>query len=240
MSYAEYISQLITCNPVVLNGSEKALLLRLLSKRNDGMHIWFKRHSPSSVEEKLLSALVDSDLIEEIPGNRFRRGGRNYILTNCGLLYILSENQVFPGILLSRYCETVILQQLLFQYLEVNTVKNLSPRAEIIISEYLHKCCCTSKRTFETIRSSKIPEYKDRYLKILEADLKAFAFCLGIRLTLLYSRLMDKWELRYRDKLNHHGDKMVSLLSEDIKFSHFQGRVLKELDEAYEELVKVE
>lgn len=241
MSYAEYISQLSTCNPVDLKGSEKASLLRLLSSRNDGIHIWFKKHSPFSVdEEKLLSTLVDSNVIEVIPGSRFRRGSRNYVLTNCGLLYILSENQVFPGILLSRYCESVILQLLLFQYLEVNTVKNLSPRAEIIISEYLHKCCCTSKHTFETIRSSKIPEYKDRYLKILESDLKAFAFCLGIRLTLLYSRLMDKGELRYRDKLNHHGDKMVSLLSDDVKFSQFQGRILKELDEAYEELAKLE
>jgi hypothetical protein len=244
MSYNEYISQLITCNPVDLKDSEKVSLLRLLSYRNEGIHsyLWFKKHSPFSVdEEKLLSTLVDSNLVEAIPGSRFRRGGRNYVLTNCGLFYILMENQVFSGMLLSKYCESVILQLLLFQYLEVNTVKNLSPRVEIIISEYLHKCCCTSKRAFETIRSSKIPDYKDRYLKILESDLRAYAFCLGIRLTRLYSRLMDisKGELKYRDKLDQHEDKMVNLLAEDDRFSQFKGRILKELDEAYEELVRL-
>jgi len=247
MSYTEYISHLINCTPAELKGPEKASLLRLmeLSNKNEGIHsyLWFKKQLPFNTEdEKLLSTLVDRNLIEVVHGNRFRRGGRNYILTTCGLFYILGENQVFSGILLSKYCENVILQLLLFQYLEENTVKNWSPRAGIITSDYLHKCCVTSKRTIETIRSSKILEDRERYLRILEFDLKAFAFCLGIRLTRLYSHYMNiskGRDFKLTDQLNHEEDKMLSLLSEDDKFSRFRSSVLKELYEAFEELARL-
>ena len=247
MSYAEYISQLVNCTPAELKDPEKASFLRLVepSNKNEGIHsyLWFKRHQPfSSEDEKLISTLVDHNLIEVIHGSRFRRGGRNYALTTCGLFNILSEDQLFSGILLSKYYENIILQLLLFQYLEENTVKNWSPQAEIIISDYLHRCCVTSKRTIETIRSSKISEDRERYLRILEVDLKAFAFCLGIRLTRLYSRYMGiskGRDLKHADQLNHEEYKMLSLLSEDDKFSRFRSSVLKELDEACEELARI-
>jgi hypothetical protein len=247
MSYVEYTSQLINCTPAELKGPEKASFLRLaeLSNRNEGIHsyLWFKRQQQiSSENEKQLSIFVDRNLIEVIHGSRFRRIGRNYALTTCGLFYILSEIQVFSGVLLSKYCENVILQLLLFQYLEENTVKNWSPQAEIIISDHLHRCCVTSKRTFETIRTSKISEDRERYLKILELDLKAFAFYLGIRLTRLYSRYVDiskGADLKYAAQLNHKEDKMLSLLSEDDKFSQFRSSVLKELDVAFEELARL-
>ena len=245
MSYAEYTSQLMNCNPVDLKGAEIKSLLRFmdLSYRNEGIHAYlrFKKHSPvGGDDEKLISALVDSNLVEAMHGSRFRRGSLNYTLTTCGLFYIFCENQVFSGVLLSKYHENIILQRLLFQYLEVNTVKNLSPQAEIIISEYLNKCCVTSKRTFETIRSLRVLDYRERYLKILETDLKAYAFCFGIKLTRFYSRCLgvSDWESRYRDKLNHQEDKMLSLLSEDDRFSQFRTEVLKALAEAFEELLK--
>jgi len=126
--------------------------------------------------------------------------------------------------------------------LEENTVKNWSPQAGIIISDHLHRCCVTSKRTFETIRTSKISEDRERYLKILELDLKAFAFYLGIRLTRLYSRYVDiskGADLKYAAQLNHEEDKMLSLLSEDDKFSQFRSSVLKELGVAFEELARL-
>ena len=247
MSYAEYISQLIICTPAGLNGAEKASLLRLMEiyDKNEGIHpyIWFKKHLPFSAEdEKQLATLLDRNLLEVIHGNRFRRGSRNYGLTTCGLFYILSENQVFSGILLSKYRENVILQLLLFQYLEESTVKNWSPRARTIISVYLHKCCVTSKRTIETIRSSKIPDDRERYLKILELDLKVFAFELGIRLTQVYSRyvgIFKNRDLEHVDRLNHEDDRMLSLLLEDDKFFRFRSNVLKELDEAFEELARL-
>lgn len=247
MSYAEYISQLINCTPAELKGPDKASFLRLmeLSNKNEGIHsyLWFKKQAPfSSEDEKLLSTLVDGNLVEVIHGGRFRRGGRNYALTTCGLFYILSENQVFSGILLSKYCENIVLQLLLFQYLEEDTVKNSSPQLEFLISDYLHRCCITSKRTIDTIRSSKISEDRERYLKILELDLKAFAFYLGIRLTRLYSRYVDiskGADLKYAAQLNHEEVKMLSLLSEDDKFSQFRSSVLKELDVAFEELARL-
>jgi hypothetical protein len=99
MSYAEYISQLINCTPTELKGPEKSSFLRLmeLSNKNEGIHsyLWFKKQAPfSSEDEELLSTLVDGNLVEVIHGGRFRRGGRNYALTTCGLFYILNENQV--------------------------------------------------------------------------------------------------------------------------------------------------
>jgi hypothetical protein len=247
MSYAEYISQLINCTPAELKGPDKASFLRLmeLSNKNEGIHsyLWFKRQSPfSSEDEKLLSTLVDGNLVEVIHGGRLRRGGRNYALTTCGLFYILSENQVFSGILLSKYCENIILQLLLFQYLEEDTVKNLSPQVEILISDYLHRCCITSKRTIETIRSSKISEDRERYLKILELELKAFAFCLGIRLTRMYSRYIAISKGRnpkHTDQLDHEEDKMLSVLVDDVRFTRFRRSVLKELDEGVEELARL-
>jgi hypothetical protein len=244
MSYAEYISQLINCTPAELKGPEKSSFLRLmeLSNKNEGIHsyLWFKKQvSFSSEDEKLLSTLVDGNLVEVIHGGRFRRGGRNYALTTCGLFYILSENQVFSGILLSRYCGNIILQLLLFQYLEEDTVKNSSPQLEFLISDYLHRCCITSKRTIDTIRSSKISEDRDRYLKILELELKAFAFCLGIRLTRMYSRyiaISNGRNTKHTDQLDHKEDKMLSALVDDVRFTRFRRSVLKELDEAVEEL----
>ena len=119
----------------------------------------------------------------------------------------------------------------------------MEPTSEIIISDYLHSCCVTSKRTIETIRSSKISEDRERYLRILELDLKSFAICLGIRLTRLYSRYMGiskGRDLKHTDQLNHGEYKMLSLLSEDDKFSRFRSSVLKELDEAFEELARIE
>jgi hypothetical protein len=245
MSYAEYISELITCTPAELKGQEKTSLLRLmeLSYKNEGIHsyLWFKKQLPFSAEdERLLTALVDRNLIAVFHGKRLRRGDRNYLLTTCGLFYILSDNQVFSGMLLSKYRENVILRLLLFQYFEENTVKNWSPQAGIIISDYLHKCCVTSKRTIETIKSSKISEDRDRYLKILDLDLKVFAFCLGIRLTRLYSRYkgISKERDHHTGQLNHEEDKMLSLLTEDNRFSQFRSSALMVLDEAFEELAK--
>jgi hypothetical protein len=243
MSYAEYISQLINCTPTELKGPEKVSFLRLmeLSNRNEGIHSysWFKRQQPlSNEDEKLLSTLVDGNLVEVIQGGRFRRGGRNYKLTTCGLFCILSENQVFSGFLLSKYSENIILQLLLFQYLEDNTVKSLSPQAEILISDYLHRCCVTSKRTIEIIRSSKISEDRERYLKILELELKAFAFCLGIRLIRMYSRYIaiSKGRIpKHTDQLSHE-DKMFRLLVDDVRFTRFRRTVLEELDAAFGEL----
>jgi hypothetical protein len=247
MNYAEYISELIICTSAELKDQEKASLLRLmeLSDKNEGIHsyLWFKKHLAFSTDdERLLTTLVDRNLIEVFHGNRLRGGGRNYLLTTCGLFYILSENQVFSGMLLSKYRENVILRLLLFQYFEENTVKNWSPQAGIIISDYLHRCCVTSKRTIETIKSSKISEDRDRYLKILELDLNAFAFCLGIRLTRLYSHykgISKERGLKHSVQLNHEEVKMLSLLTEDDKFSRFRSSALRVLDEAFEELAKL-
>jgi hypothetical protein len=247
MSYAEYISQLINCTPAGLSSLEKTSLLRLMEHydKNEGIHsvIRFKKQQLFSAEvEKQFSVLLDRNLIEVIHKNRFRGGSRNYVLTTCGLFYILSENQVFSSILLSKYCENVILQLLLFQYLEESTVKNWSPRVRTIISDYLHKCCVTSKRTIETIRTSKIPQEREKYLKILELDLKTFAFDLGIRLTRLYYRYVGIFKNRDHeqvDRFNHEEDRMLSLLSDDDKFFRFRSNMLKELDEAYEELARI-
>jgi arsenate reductase-like glutaredoxin family protein len=247
MSYAEYISQLINCTLAGLNSLEKTALLRLMDRydKNEGIHsvIRFKRQQQFSAEvEKQFSALLDRNLITVIHKNRFRGGSRNYVLTTCGLFYTLSENQVFSGISLSKYCENVILQLLLFQYLEETSVKNWSPRVRTIISVYLHKCCVTSKRTIETMRSLKIPHDREKYLEILELDLKTFAFDLGIRLTRLYSRyvrIFKNRDLEHVDRLNHEEDRMLSLLLEDDKFFRFRSNILKELDEAFEELARL-
>jgi hypothetical protein len=247
MSYAEYISQLIICTQAELNGPEKSSLLKLIElyDRNEGIHsyLWFKKQpSIDSEDEKHLATLLDRNLIEVIHGNRFKRRGRNYALTTCGLFYILSEKQIFTGFLLSKYCENIILRLLLFQYVNENTVKNWSPTVQTIISEYLHKCCFTTKRTIEIIRSSKISEEKERFSKLLELDIKAFAFYLGIRLTRLYSHYLSifkKKGLINTDELNHKEARMFNLLSEDDRFSRFRINMLKELDEAFEELSKL-
>lgn len=247
MSYAEYISQLIICTPAELNGPERSSLLKHIElyNRNEGIHsyLWFKKQPPiDSEDEKHLATLLDRNLIEVIHGNRFRRGGLNYALTTCGLFYILSEKQIFTGYLLSKYCENIILRLLLFQYINENTVKNWSPTVRTIISEYLHKCCVTTKRTIEIIGSSKMSEEKERYSKLLELDIKAFAFYLGIRLTRLYSHYLSifkKKGLIHTGELNHEEARMFSVLSEDDKFSRFRINMLKELDEAFEELARL-
>ena len=92
------------------------------------------------------------------------------------------------------------------------------------------------------MRSSKIPHDREKYLEILELDLKTFAFDLGIRLTRLYSRyvrIFKNRDLEQVDRLNHEEDRMLSLLLEDDKFFRFRSNVLKELDEAFEELARL-
>ena len=239
MSYAEYISQLVICSSAELNTQEKNSLRRVLeiSNKNEGIQslLWFKKQSPFKAEDvKMFSTLVDRNLIQAIHGNRLRKGSRKYILTTCGLFYILSDRQVHSGIFLSKYSDDIILQHLLFQYLEENTIRSLSSRAEIIISEYLYRCCTTSKRTIEAIKSSKISEDIDRYVKILELDLKAYAFCLGIKLTRLYRGL------KYASQLNHQDEKMLTMLSDDNKFSRHRGSVQNDLEEAFEELTRLQ
>jgi hypothetical protein len=239
MSYAEYISQLVICSSAGLNTQEKDSLRRLMeiSNKNEGIQslLWFKKQSPFKAEDaKILSTLVDRNLIQAIHGNRLRKGSRKYILTTCGLFNILSDRQVLSGIFLSKYSDNIILQLLLFQYLEENTIRSLSSRAEIIISEYLYRCCITSKRTTEAIKSSKISEEIDRYVKILELDLKAYAFCLGIKLTLLYRGL------KYANRLNHQDEKMLTTLLDDDKFSRHRGGVQNDLEEAFEELARLQ
>jgi hypothetical protein len=125
--------------------------------------------------------------------------------------------------------------------LEENTVKNLSPQAETIISDYLHKCCVTSKRTVENARTSRDSEERERYLKILELDLKAFASCLGMRLTRLYchyTAISKGRDPKHVNQLNYKEDKMLSLLLEDDKFSRFRLSFLKELEDVFEELAR--
>jgi hypothetical protein len=44
---------------------------------------------------------------------------------------------------------------------------------------------------------------------------------------------------KHTDQLNHEEDKMLSLLVDDVRFTRFRRSVLKELDEAVEELAKL-
>lgn len=242
-----YISELSLCAIPELNGQEKSFLLKFGEplEKTESFHsyLWFRKQPALGPDdEKHLAILLKHNLVEEIHGNRFRRGSRNYALTTCGLFYILTENRIFSNLVLIRYCENVILRKLLFEYLDANTVKHWSPRFGAIISEYLHKCCITSRRTIELIKPSKTSEEKDKHSKLLELDLKEFALSLKVKLTGMYYLFHDtinKKNATYEYLMSEGDVRMFSLLSKDDKFSRFRINVLNELDEAYKELARL-
>ena len=247
MSYGQYTSELSLCSTPELNGPERTFLLTFseLPERTERFHsyFWFRKQPGLGIEdEKLLRILLNRNLIEEIHRNMFRRGYLNYALTTCGLFYILTSIRNFSGHLLVKYCENVILKKLLFEYLEVDTVKHCSPRFATIISEYLHNCCITTKRTIELTRASKISEEKDKHGKLLELDLNTYAVSLGIELTRMYNWLhytINKKNSTFNYSVSEKDTRMFRLLSKDEKFTRFRNGMLNELDEAYTELARL-
>jgi hypothetical protein len=247
MSYGQYTSELSLCATHELNGPERSLLLRFSEppERTERFHsyLWFRKQSGLGIEdEKLLRILLNRNLIEEIHRNMFRRGYLNYALTTCGLFYILTSIRKFSVHLLVKYCENVILKKLLFEYLEVDSVKHCSPQFATIISEYLHNCCITTKRTIELIRASKIPEERDKHGKLLELDLNTYAVSFGIELTRMYNWLyysVNKKNSTFNYHVNDKDVRMLRLLSKDEKLTRFRKGLLNELDEAYTELARL-
>lgn len=198
-------------------------------------YIRFRKPSVGIGEEKQLAVLLNNNLIEA-HGNRLRRGGRNYAVTTCGLLYILSQGHFFTRNLLTRYSENIILRQLLFKYIEENTIKNSSPRVLITISRYLHKCCLASMRTLHMIKKSEISQERINHTRLLELEIKGLALSLGLRLTRACCiRNKDYTNTKY-DMKSQADTKMFNHLLKDTKFSLFRSTLLNELAEAFEEL----
>ena len=91
---------------------------------------------------KRVKRLQELKLIEEIRG-KYPRKAKPYKLTSRGLFqyFLLHAAVSLSTPVLTAYHEDIILQNLLYQYFEVDTIMNFSDSGLQFLSSYLQKCC---------------------------------------------------------------------------------------------------
>jgi hypothetical protein len=139
---------------------------------------------------KRIKRLSVLGLIEEIHGY-FRRNAKMYALTPRGLFERLLDDSITPPDIVYLYRNYPIIETLIYQYFELETIENFESLALVELKRYLKKCCDeilkilqmyhNSRKFFEKWRESHIhisenadfPSYLDNTIK---NEVKNFVF----------------------------------------------------------------
>jgi hypothetical protein len=111
--------------------------------------------SYKNVRKKFLS-LHSKGLIQQT-GKKSPHGAKPYCLTTQGLFQYLLQDISIPSTLKKDYQASLLMQNILYQFFEIETLKEFFtiPRI-LLISDYINHCCERILKSVEKFHTSKI------------------------------------------------------------------------------------
>lgn len=247
MDYRLYVTQVLDHNPSSISGDDMAFMVRLInSGSSPKISSYFRFRSQSAAskyEQSTARRLQEIKLIQSIEG-KFLSGSTNYRLTEKGIFYALSKLEEYPPALLIRYSECTVLQTLLYQFFEVQTIKRCTASLYAEITRYLKACSTRTISSLELIKNSRSEDHLKEHIRELELDLMWLAKILVLKLAMMYSEanILRSTSGMTKDNakvaLYELENDMKSLLAKDSRFKAFLNLTYGELVEGYEEIRK--
>jgi hypothetical protein len=203
----------------------------------------FRSQSADSYEQSAARRLLELELIQNIEG-KFLSGSTNYGLTEKGIFCALLKLEEYPPALLIKYSNNNVLDTLVYQFLEVQTVKRCTASLYAEITRYLKGCTARTMSSLGGIKNSRSEEQKNERIKELELDLMWSAKILVLKLAMMYSEanilrstsgvMKDNAKVAIYELEND----TKGLLAKDNKFKTFLNLTYGELVEGYDEIRK--
>src|ERR671916_39644 len=200
--------------------------------------------SVSKGDQSTILKLQEMQLIEEGEG-KFFSGSATYKLTEQGIFYLLSELEEYPPVLLIKYSESNVLQTLIYQFFDAQTIKRCTASMYSEITRYLKQCCATTISRLDSLRNSPTEENLDENIKELQSDLTWLAKILVLKLAMMYSEagILRSTAGMTKDNakvaLYELENDMKRVLSKDNKFRNILDSAYGEIAEGYQELRKL-
>jgi hypothetical protein len=200
--------------------------------------------SVSKGDQSTILKLQEMQLIEEGEG-KFFSGSANYKLTEQGIFYLLSELEEYPPVLLIKYPESIVLQTLIYQFFDAQTIKRCTANMYSEITKYLKQCCTATIARLDSLKSSPTEDDLNERIKELELDLTWLAKILVLKLAIMYS---EAGILRSTAGMTKDNAKvamyelendMKRVLSKDNKFGKILDTAYSELSEGHQEIRKM-
>jgi hypothetical protein len=201
----------------------------------------FRSQNADTYEQSAARRLLELGLIQIIEG-KFLTGSTNYGLTEKGIFCSLSKLEEYPPALLIKYSNNNVLETLVYQFLEVQTVKRCTASLYAEITRYLKGCTARTMSSLGGIKDSRSEEQKNERIKELELDLMWSAKILVLKLAMMYSEANI---LRSTSGITKDNAKVAvyelendtkGLLAKDNKFKTFLNLSYEELVEGYDEI----
>ena len=224
-----------------------AFMVRLInSGSSPKISSYFRFRSQSAAskyEQSTARRLQEMKLIQSIEG-KFLSGSTNYRLTEKGIFYALSKLEEYPPTLLTRYSDSNVLQTLVYQFFEVQTIKRCTASLYAEITRYLKACSTRTISSLELIKNSRSEDHLNKHIRELELDLMWLAKIFVLKLAMMYSEANILRSTAGMTKDNAKvavyelENDMKSLLAKDSRFKAFLNLTYGELVEGYEEIRK--
>jgi hypothetical protein len=247
VDYRLYVTQVLDYNPSSISGDDMAFMVRLINSGSSpkiSSYFRFRGQSATSkYEQSTARRLQEMKLIQSIEG-KFLSGSTNYRLTEKGIFYALSKLEEYPPTLLIRYSDSNVLQTLVYQFFEVQTIKRCTASLYSEITRYLKACSTRTILSLEQIKNSRSEDHLNEHIRELELDLMWLGKILVLKLAMMYSEanILRSTAGMTKDNakvaLYELENDMKSLLAKDSRFRAFLNLTYGELVEGYEEIRK--
>ena len=247
MDYKRYATQILDFESPSISGNDISFLVRLINSGSVpkiSSYLRLKRQSDASKSDQLTARrLQEIELIQSSEGGLFS-SSTNYKLTEKGIFYVLSKLEEYPPALLIKYSDSNVLETLIYQFFEVQTIKRCTASLYLEITRYLKECSTRTILRLEGIKNSKTEDQLNERIRDLELDLIWLAKILVLKLAMMYSEanILRSTTGMTKDNakvaLYELENDMKGLLSKDGKFTKFLKLAHDELAEGYEEIRK--
>jgi hypothetical protein len=247
VDYKPYATQLLDYNPSSVSADDMAFMVRVInSGSSPKIRSYFRFRSQSAAskyEQSSARRLLELGLIQIIEG-KFLSGSTNYGLTEKGIFFALSKLEEYPPALLIKYSNSNVLETLLYQFFEVQTIKKCTASLYAEITRYLKGCITRTISSLEGIKNSRTEDQKNGCIRELELDLMWSVKILVLKLAMMYSEANI---LRSTSGMTKDNAKVAiyelenetkSLLTKDNRFKAFLNLTYEELVEGYDEIRK--
>jgi hypothetical protein len=174
VDYKRYATQILDFESPSISGNDISFLVRLINSGSVpkiSSYLRLKRQTDVSKSDQLTARrLQEIELIQSSEGGLFS-SSTNYKLTEKGIFYVLSKLEEYPPALLIKYSDSNVLETLIYQFFEVQTIKRCTASLYLEITRYLKECSTRTILRIEGIKNSKTEDQLNERIRDLELDL---------------------------------------------------------------------
>lgn len=204
------ISLIDELKEIIISDDEKRILLKIINEQISTPKIKiskikkllsFRRNNNNDkaieeekIEENERKKLIDIGILEKdekndllnIEQNDGKKGkSSKYRISSKGLLYIFNQNYIYPPSFLILYEKDEILQKILYQFFNPNTLRSSTAKFFNIIREYLHSVSSYLFNLSNVITIATIS--KNKTDRVIEQELSNFSVLLGYKIITMFN-----------------------------------------------------